>query len=82
MGEPEFRRIFRRAALATLMAFAGASGLRVATAQGAPDPGVKQPVTDDDDDADWGWIGLLGLAGLLGPRRRDTDRHLDPTRRP
>jgi MYXO-CTERM domain-containing protein len=54
----------------------------VATAQGAPDPGVKQPVTDDDDDADWGWIGLLGLAGLLGPRRRDTDRHLDPTRRP
>jgi hypothetical protein len=25
---------------------------------------------DDDDDMDWGWLGLIGLAGLLG-RRRD-----------
>ncbi|MET1014601.1 MAG: WGxxGxxG family protein [Paenisporosarcina sp.] len=24
-----------------------------------------------DDDMDWGWIGLLGLAGLLGLRRND-----------
>jgi hypothetical protein len=82
MREPEFCRIFRSAALATFMAFAGASGPRVATAQGAPDPGMKQPVTDDDDDADWSWIGVLGLAGLLGPRRRENDRHIDPTRRP
>ncbi|SFA41442.1 MYXO-CTERM domain-containing protein [Parageobacillus thermantarcticus] len=26
---------------------------------------------DDDNDTDWGWIGLLGLAGLLGLRRND-----------
>jgi MYXO-CTERM domain-containing protein len=25
----------------------------------------------DDDDTDWGWIGLLGLVGLLGLRKRD-----------
>ncbi|MFC3883066.1 WGxxGxxG family protein [Bacillus songklensis] len=24
----------------------------------------------DDNDADWEWVGLLGLAGLLGLRRR------------
>jgi MYXO-CTERM domain-containing protein len=24
-----------------------------------------------DDDYDWGWIGLAGLLGLLGLRRRD-----------
>ena len=26
---------------------------------------------DDDNDMEWGWIGLLGLAGLLGLRGRD-----------
>ena len=25
-----------------------------------------------DDNFDWGWVGLLGLAGLLGLKRRDT----------
>lgn len=25
----------------------------------------------EDDDMDFGWIGLLGLAGLLGLRRRE-----------
>jgi MYXO-CTERM domain-containing protein len=32
-----------------------------------------------DDDRDWGWIGLLGLAGLLGLRRR-SDEPVDRTR--
>lgn len=27
--------------------------------------------TDEDDDMEWGWIGLLGLAGLMGLKRRD-----------
>jgi MYXO-CTERM domain-containing protein len=31
-------------------------------------------VGNDDDDMDWGWIGLLGLAGLLGLRRRDNNQ--------
>jgi hypothetical protein len=33
--------------------------------------------TDDinnDNDFDWEWIGLLGLAGLLGLRRRGRER--------
>jgi MYXO-CTERM domain-containing protein len=29
---------------------------------------------DDDNDRDWGWIGLVGLAGLLGLRRRNDRR--------
>jgi MYXO-CTERM domain-containing protein len=27
--------------------------------------------TDDDNDMEWGWLGLLGLLGLAGLRRRD-----------
>lgn len=26
---------------------------------------------DDNNDTNWSWIGLLGLAGLIGLRRRD-----------
>lgn len=26
---------------------------------------------DDDNDMEWGWIGLLGLVGLMGLKRRD-----------
>ena len=34
----------------------------------------------DDDNKDWGWIGLIGLAGLLGMRRRDREHvHVDAT---
>jgi hypothetical protein len=32
-----------------------------------------------DNDTDWGWIGLLGLGGLLGLRRREVP-HRDATR--
>jgi MYXO-CTERM domain-containing protein len=29
---------------------------------------------DRGTDMDWGWLGLLGLAGLLGLRRREVHR--------
>ena len=39
--------------------------------------------TDRDHGSNWGWIGLIGLAGLLGMRRREpevrTDRTYDRT---
>ncbi|AJY78017.1 hypothetical protein VN24_25030 [Paenibacillus beijingensis] len=28
----------------------------------------------DDNDIDWGWLGLIGLAGLAGLRNRDRER--------
>jgi len=28
---------------------------------------------DRDDSGDWGWIGIFGLAGLLGLKRREPD---------
>ena len=38
-------------------------------------------VTDTDDRMDWGWVGLLGLAGLLGLRRRERERDDVPVNR-
>jgi MYXO-CTERM domain-containing protein len=31
---------------------------------------ATQATRDDDNDMDWGWIGLLGLIGLAGLARR------------
>ncbi|SFT05908.1 WGxxGxxG family protein [Paenibacillus sp. BC26] len=30
---------------------------------------------NDDNDFDWGWLGLLGLLGLAGLRSRNHDRN-------
>ena len=83
MRVSDFRRVFQGAALAAMIAIAGATAPGVATAQGAGEVGTTQPTrtTDRDDDMDWGWLGLLGLAGLLGLRRRDHVHPIDTTRR-
>jgi MYXO-CTERM domain-containing protein len=59
-------------------------------AQQSPSPQVQQsrpgtastetPRTTDRD-MDWGWLGLLGLAGLLGLRRREVHRDTAATPR-
>jgi MYXO-CTERM domain-containing protein len=41
---------------------------------GQSSPSPMEQRASGDDSTDWGWIGLLGLAGLLGlRRRRDAD---------
>ncbi|MNW57162.1 hypothetical protein D3C74_349420 [compost metagenome] len=30
---------------------------------------------DNDNRTDWGWLGLLGFAGLVGLRRSNPQRH-------
>jgi MYXO-CTERM domain-containing protein len=53
------------------------SGSTAAWSQGtstAGDGTMTVADTRQDDDGDkWGWLGLLGLAGLLGLKRRDHD---------
>ena len=31
-------------------------------------------MNDDDNDVDYGWVGLFGLLGLLGLRKKDDKR--------
>jgi len=38
----------------------------------------RATAVNDDNDFDWGWLGLLGLIGLAGLRGRNPDR--DPQR--
>ena len=33
--------------------------------------GYNTNAVGNDNDTDWGWLGLLGLAGLVGLRRRN-----------
>ena len=52
------------------------------SAQNAGDnqSGVSARTSADDDGFDMGWLGLIGLAGLLALRRRDDTRtHLTGT---
>ncbi|HEX7181068.1 MAG TPA: WGxxGxxG family protein [Thermoanaerobaculia bacterium] len=60
------RRISVAIALALLLCVIGAPALYAQT----QDTGTTYAETDRDNETDWGWIGLLGLAGLLGLRKR------------
>lgn len=47
----------------------------------APRTDVETASYDNDNDFDWGWLGLLGLAGLAGlagRKRHDEVRYREP----
>ncbi|AFZ30654.1 hypothetical protein Glo7428_2126 [Gloeocapsa sp. PCC 7428] len=51
-----------------------------ANAQGVA-PGVVSEEVYEDDDFDWGWLGLIGLfglAGLAGKKRSEPTAYRDP----
>jgi MYXO-CTERM domain-containing protein len=65
----------------TALAFAAASLMCVA-APAAAQPSDRGNVPTEtqeriarglDNEFDWGWLGLIGLFGLAGLRRRETD---------
>ena len=70
-----------RAGLLTLclgvLASAMSAYAQTNTNTAATSANTPRTVVREDDDTDWGWIGLLGLAGLAGliPRKRAVEVH-------
>ena len=75
MRSIEYRGILCGSLLVLGLSVAGAAASPVRAQDPATTP--VQTQTTDDDDRDYGWIGLLGLAGLLGLRRREAHVHTD-----
>jgi MYXO-CTERM domain-containing protein len=69
-------RYLRTALLLTTMAL-GTIAAQTATDTSNPSASTNNMNTRNDDSRgfDYGWLGLLGLAGLLGFRRRDVHTH-------
>jgi hypothetical protein len=76
-------RLCAIACAVSLLSAVPAASQETPGATGAGDAGMTTAQTDarrDDDNKDWGWIGLVGLAGLFGLRRRDREHvHVDTT---
>ena len=61
-----------RLLLATAMTLAiGTAASSVAFAQTADRAADRVVIDDNDNDFDFGWLGLIGLLGLTGLKRRE-----------
>ena len=74
----------QRSTTVSALVLAGALALPAMTyAQTNPSTDDQSMVTEVDrenDNGNWGWLGLLGLAGLLGLKRNDREKERDHLR--
>ena len=74
------RSTLLRPVLAGSLLFAAVAGLGTPSQVAAQDQGTSPADRHDDNGFDKGWLGLIGLAGLLGLKRRDDVRDRDVSR--
>ena len=74
------RSTLLRPMLAGSLLLAAVAGFSTPSQVAAQDRGTLPADRHDDDGFDKGWLGLIGLAGLLGLKRRDDVRERDVTR--
>lgn len=66
--------------LAGSLLFAAMAGFSTPSQAAAQDSGTLPADRHKDDGFDKGWLGLIGLAGLLGLKRREDVRDRDLSR--
>jgi len=76
----------QRSSTVSALVLAGALALpAISYAQADPaadqrDQSVVRDSTRENDDFNWGWLGLLGLVGLIGLKRNYRERERDHLR--
>lgn len=70
------------AAALSLPAFAQGTGPTESAEASRSATTADNTLRDDDGGFEWGWLGLIGLAGLLGLRKQPGIHRTDTTRTP
>lgn len=77
-------KLFKILSVGTIAVSTAISPLAMPASAQVTQPEVETPIVEEDNDFDWGWLGLLGLiglAGLAGKKRHDhtnTTTYRDP----
>lgn len=71
------RSTLLRPMLAGSLFLAAIAGISTPSQAAAQDAGTVPADRHNDDGFDKGWFGLIGLAGLMGLKRREDVRHRD-----
>jgi hypothetical protein len=74
------RSTLLRPMLAGSLLLAAIAGVSAPSQAASQDAGSLPADRHDDNGFDKGWLGLIGLAGLLGLKRRDDVRNRDVSR--
>jgi hypothetical protein len=69
-------RLFKMLGVSVIAISTAVMPLNLPVSAQALAPGVggeREGIYENDNDFDWGWLGLLGLLGLAGKGRRNND---------
>lgn len=82
MGKNQNKNLFKVVGVSVIAISAAITPLSLPVSAQVLDPGVgveREGIYEDDNDFDWGWLGLIGLLGLAGLAGKSKSRRNDAT---